>query len=467
MEASGQSDRETYRVIVLGRNGAEVLLTRSDAGLCFPQVTIPRWQRVTENITIAIRKEWGAEVICLFELPGEPPLDAQNNFQYMVTKHWRGFEGSAVALRWIPVNHLREDSFLESPDYSAVERSLLRCSAPVPDHATGPFVHLSWFEDLCQWVGEAIASRGLHLNGTFRQLNASPCFSLVRFETDGPAVWFKAVGEPNQREFPVTLALARLLPSYIPQVLAVRPAWNGWLMSEAEGKNLDETTTHSFWETAAAELAKLQIESIHSQRELVDSGAHDLRIKPLRNLVSPFMDVAAELMKNQYKAPPAAVDDTELRLLQERLQDALSALGDLGIPDTLGHLDLNPGNLIVSDSRCLFLDWAEAYVGHPFFSFQYLLEHLRRMGNVDSISEERLLTAYLAPWEQVASRNCVEEAMLLAPLVAVFAYAVGAGAWMQPERLSDPKAAGYLRSLVRRMNREANELSERRSSCLS
>jgi hypothetical protein len=57
--------------------------------------------------------------------------------------------------------------------------------------------------------------------------------------------------------------------------------------------------------------------------------------------------------------------------------------------------------------------------------------------------------------------------MLLAPLLAAFAYAVGAGAWMQPERLRDPKTAGYLRSLVRRMNREANELGERRSSCLS
>jgi hypothetical protein len=467
LEASGQSDRETYRVIVLGRNGTEVLLTRSGAGLCFPQVTIPRWQRAAEYITIAMRKEWGGEIICLFELPGEPPLDAQNNVQYMVTKHWRGFEGSAVPLRWIPVNDLREDSFLESPDYSAVERSLLRCSAPVPDHATGPFAHLSWFEDLCQWVGEAIASRGLHLNGNFRQLNASPGFSLVRFETDGPAVWFKAVGEPNQCEFPVTLALARLLPSYIPQVLAVRPAWNGWLMSEAEGTNLAETTDRSLWETAAEALAKLQIESMNSQREFVDCGAHDLRIRTLRDLASPFMDVMAQLMKKQSKTPPAVVADIELRLLQDRLQDALSTLGDLGIPDTLGHLDLNPGNLIVSDSRCLFLDWAEAYVGQPFFTFQYLLEHHRRMGSVDSISEERLLTAYLAPWEQVASRNCVEEAMLLAPLVAVFAYAVGAGAWMQPERLSDPKAAGYLRSLVRRMNREANELSERRSSCLS
>jgi len=467
LEVSGQSDRETYRVIVLGKNGTEVLLTRSGAGLCFPQVTIPRWQRVIENIAIAIRKEWGAEVICLFELPAEPPVDAQNKFQYVVAKHWRGFGESVVSLRWISIDDLREDSFVEPPDYSRLQRSLARCTALVRDPSEEPFTDLSWFDDLCEWVGGAIASRGLYLNGNFRQLNASPCFSLIRFETDGPAVWFKAVGEPNERECPITLALTRLLPNYIPRILAARPDWNGWLMSEAEGINLGETTDRSLWEAAAAALANLQVESIHSQGELVDCGAHSLNIETLRNLISPFMDVTAQMMKKQSKVPPAILGAKELGLLGERLQDALSLLGNLGIPNTLGHLDLNPGNLIVLESRCLFLDWAEAYVGHPFFTFQYLLEHLRRMCGADSLSEEGVIAAYLAPWERVVSRNCVAEAMALAPLLAVFAYAVGAGAWMQPERLSDPKVAGYLRSLVRRMNREANKLSELRSPCLS
>lgn len=467
MEASQQSDRETYRVIVLARNGTEVLLTRSQAGLLFPQVTIPRWQRVAENITTAMMKEWGGEVICLFELSGEPLLHTLNSFQYVVAKHWRGFAELGVPLRWIPTNDLREDSFVEQSDYSAIQRSLAQCSAPVPEPGVGPFAQLVWFEDLCEWVGGVIASRGLHLNGNFRQLNANSCFSLIRFETDGPAVWFKAVGEPNEREFPITLALAQLLPNYIPQILGARPDWNGWLMSEAEGTNLGETTDRSLWEAAAAALANLQVESIQRQRELVDCGARDLRITVLRDSISAFIDVAAHLMEKQSKVPPAVLGEMELRLLEERLQDALSVLGDLGIPNTLGHLDLNPGNLIVSESRCLFLDWAEAYVGQPFFTFQYLLEHSRRVGSADSTSEDRLLTSYLAPWEQVASRNSVAEAMVLASLLAGFAYAVGNDAWTQAERLTDPKAAGYLRSLVRRMNREGNKLSERRSSCLS
>lgn len=463
MEVFGLSDRETYRVIVLGKNGTEVLLTRSAAGLSFPQVTIPCWERVTENITTAMKNEWGAEVICISELPAEPPLDAQNSAQYMVARHWRDSGESKVPLRRVSISDLHRDSFAERPDYSALHSSL----AQVCDPATGPFARLNWFEDLCEWAGGAIASRGLRLTGNFRQINASLCFSLIRFETDGPAVWFKAVGEPNEREFAVTLALARLFPSYVPQILAAQPAWNGWLISEAEGTNLAETTHHAFWETAAAALAKLQMESMNNQRELIDCGVHDLRIGTLQDLASPFMGVMAELMQKQAKVPPPILGKEKLSLLEERLQDALSLVGDLGIPNTLGHLDLNPGNLIVSGSRCLFLDWAEAYVGHPFFAFQYLLEHLRRTGGADSVSEEGLIAAYLTPWKQVLSQDCVSEVIALAPLLAVFAYAAGAGAWMQPVRLSDPKVAGYLRSLVRRMNQEANALSDRRSSCLS
>ena len=81
-------------------------------------------------------------------------------------------------------------------------------------------------------------------------------------------------------------------------------------------------------------------------------------------------------------------------LLGEQIEEALSLSADLGIPDALGHLDLNPGNVIVSEGQCVFLDWAEAYVGNPLFSFQYLVEHFRRMAGVDATAESGLTSAY-------------------------------------------------------------------------
>jgi len=150
-----------------------------------------------------------------------------------------------------------------------------------------------------------------------------------------------------------------------------------------------------------------------------------------------------------------------------QLTAQITLLEDLGLPEVLGHSDLNPGNVIASVDDCVFVDWAEAYVGHPFFSFEYLLEHFRRAVGADAALESRLASCYSAPWRQLFSGEIVAEALVLAPLAAVFAYAAGSDAWKDQERLENPKVAGYFRSLARRMNREAIRFADRRSPCLS
>ena len=392
MQISEGPAHQTYRVIVLGKSGSEVLLRRSGAGLHPPHVTIPRWQRMAENVTAEMKKQWAQEIVCLFELGS--PLDGQNPCSYIVTSYWRTVGKSPVPLQWISVNDLSENSLAEPVDYFALQRSLRQCRGADRDPGAGPFARLNWFEELCHWIGTVIAPRGLHLSGEFRQLNASATFSLIRFETNGPAVWFKAVGQPNQRECPISVMLAKLFPQYTPEILSILPVWNGWLMYEAEGLGLGETTDHSGWESAATALANLQIASTHALRELADCGSRDLKVRTLREQVSPFMDVASGLMKKQSKIPPAVLGEIELSILGERLQAALSVVEDLGIPNSIGHLDLNPANLIVTRNRCVFLDWAEAYIGHPFFTFQYLLEHFRRAG-ADSLSQQRLVLPIL------------------------------------------------------------------------
>jgi hypothetical protein len=66
----------------------------------------------------------------------------------------------------------------------------------------------------------------------------------------------------------------------------------------------------------------------------------------------------------------------------------------------------------------------------------------------------------------VVSPAAIADASAFAPLLAVFAYAAGSDAWKQTETRQEPGAAAYLRSLTRRMHREANELAHRRLLCL-
>src|ERR1700691_3190023 len=252
---SEQNDHVTYCVLVFVRDGTEILLTRSDAGVAFPKVTIPESERVAENVTSELKRKWGEVVVCLYELES---FSGTGKLQYVAARQW-GTTGSACApLQWTSVTDLTENIFSDPADFRALRESIAYCGLSNPKAELGPFASLNWFEELCEWISQSIAARRLHLTGDFRQLNASQTFSLIRFETNGPAVWFKAVGEPNQREFPITLQLSQLFPGYVAEILGTQPAWNGWLSCEADGTNLSETKDITKWIVVAEALARFQ-----------------------------------------------------------------------------------------------------------------------------------------------------------------------------------------------------------------
>lgn len=457
--SADQIEHETYRVIVLDRTGSQVLMVPNGRHHILPWVEFPRWQRVAENLTVAVRNEWGEEVLGLFELPV-----TDSGPRYIAAEHLRTRCPSKMLTRWVTVSALTQDSLIEPHDYAAIGEVTKLCKGEIEDPNVGPFSRLGWFYDLRNWIDSVIEPMGFLLTGGFRQLNASPTFSVVRFETDGPALWFKAVGEPNLREFGITCALAHLFPDYLPPILATRPGWNGWLSREVQGKLLSEVEERAHWERAAAALARLQIESIDGGSQMLGAGAHDLGSIALSKRIQPFLSSVAQLMERQTKVPPAVLDRNDLLALADSLQSAVEAMEATGVPDTLGHLDLNPGNIIVSTDRCTFLDWAETYVGNPLFSVEYLVQHADRAFGEGSDARTKMIAAYGAEWGHVVSAAAMANAFVFAPLLAVFAYATGTDTWRQPQGQDEP-TAGYLRGLARRMHREAKQLADRRAPC--
>jgi hypothetical protein len=174
----------------------------------------------------------------------------------------------------------------------------------------------------------------------------------------------------------------------------------------------------------------------------------------------------ADLMAAQVKQPPEPLSTTSLTLLGERLKEACALLHELDLPDTLGHGDCSPGNIVVSPTRCFFLDWAEGCVSHPFLTFEYLREHFRRRLRESDAAAERMAAAYARSWESVVSPDRVTQATAISPLVAVFLTAIAHPAWRSVDPLQDPGVAGYFRSLTRRMFREAARLMEGRERCV-
>ncbi len=457
MDSVEQADR-IMRVITLSSDGSAILAVPGHDGWHLPTVAIPTSERLAEMLTFAMRRQWDLEVVCLFTF-------SITCYHYQVAQHWRESTTHSRQAEWVHSANLTPTSFANAEDYSAVERALDECKPSRAPDELGPFACPGWFRQLRAWIAHTIAPLGLHLTDAFRQVNGGPSFSLIRFETSGPAIWFKAVGEPNLREFGIICALARLFPDFVPRMLAANSAWHGWLSVEVSGQNLGEASDVATWRSAAACFAHLQIASIANTPALLQSGVRDLREPVLSGSMAPFFEVITQLMDQQNKFPPPKLTVSELRWLSEEIQDALSALQALHIFHTLGSCDLNPGNVIVDVDRGTFLDWAEAYIGHPFFSFEYVLQHFRR--RLRGCSEAVLTASYLQPWRAILPEDKIAAALAYTPLLAVFSYAAGSHLWRESDARRTPMASAYLRALARRMYLEAKKQRDWRARCCS
>jgi hypothetical protein len=450
MCTSPHREQDRFGILLYRNDGTELLVERASEGLRLPAVSIPRYSRVAEELTGAIERSWDIETYCLFTLPA-------GTLGYAVLEACRQDAGHPAGMCWMPLDSLRSNAFEDPADLAVIHTSQERLGEHRGKEVPGVFGRPGWLRMVVEWVEAQAAPAGFHLTGRFRQLNASPTFSLIRFETDGPALWFKAVGEPNVHEHRVTLKLAAAFPKFLPRILASRPEWNAWLSLESEGAPLNSDSSATAWAFAVENLALFQIGTFGRRFEFIEAGCKDLRPCVLRDLVQPFFGSMTQLMERQTKLSPAPLSRHELLALGREISSALDELEDAGVPNTLGHLDLNAGNMLISDTRCVFLDWAEAYVGPPFFSFQYLLERWRRVHKEDLRNETSLLACYGKHWTRFATPAQIATSFELAPLLAAFAYAAGGLAWRNPDVNWRAEKTGYLRGLVRRMKREADE----------
>src|SRR6267154_5109581 len=459
-QSAEAAQRDAYRLIVFNQSGTAVLLKTRALGYELPLVNIPKFTRPAQEITTLLRDRWHIPSVLLFSGVLEPTPD---------TVYFAALEapvrtcGLPEGMDWFPVHHAISH-LLKDEQHGILESSYLRTTNRMAGDDPEPFSRLGWLSNLQGWVRTVVRPMGMELKD-FQQLNGCETFSLLRFETTQLPVWFKAVGKPNLHEFPITVALAELFPEYLPSLLATRPACHGWLMADAGGPPLNELEEPSAWEQAATALAGLQIESVGTTANLLAAGCRDLRLDTLLELVDPFLEVIADLMQQQTKVPPLILSRYELSELAVTLKNGLCCLHSPSIPDTLGHSDSNPGNILVGSDHCVFIDWAEAHISHPFLTFEYFVSHLRKDFPAAVRFEDAIRSSYVRQWESVAAPEHVAEAFLFSPLVAVFAYSVAGNSWRDPERLKIPQVPGYLRSLTRRMKREADLLQRRRVEC--
>lgn len=448
-----RDERESWGILVVSPDGEQILLRREGENFSLPRVEIPRYERVAANINRTVRHDLGVPVVSLYPIVpagGGDLADAHYHGVAALSKN----DPLPRAAAWKFMPSLSAESFPCELDYLAIHAFRTRLERQEGEPDTGPFLRPDWFPAVMRWVEDALGPHVLHLTGSFQQFNADSLFSLIRFETNGRAVWFKAVGAGNSREFPLTLALAQLCPARIPKILANKPEWRAWLAVEAAGICLTESSDPRQWEDAAADLAFLQIASIPAADALRSAGARDLTCDGLRLLAESFFAFFTSSPSASLASRDNTLTGEEIEDIKNAVLDCVALLEAVGLPNTVGHMDLNPANIFFTERGYVFLDWAEGFLGNPLLSFEYLLQHYRRAVSPGAQEETRFREAYLLPWREVVSPVGLQAAISSAPLAALFAYA--ATVWSDSTKRA-PNLAGekYLASLVRKMRRIA------------
>ena len=140
------------------------------------------------------------------------------------------------------------------------------------------------------------------------------------------------------------------------------------------------------------------------------------------------------------------------------LKNACDQLADCGVPLALVHGDFTGGNIQVSTERCVFIDWAEAYLSHPFVTFEYLLVHLPKEGVNQDRWCKALTDTYLWRWQGLIPSSAAQEALRLTPLIALLSHALPSPNDSSREKIDVPEFGKYIRSLSRRMWKEAQQI---------
>lgn len=445
------SPLETWRLIVIRGRGAEILVASDGVKCSLLEIEIPSQRRIAANINRIVERDFGLRVISLYEvLPCNPAFAAEAPYHAVVAIE--SVPVHRADTRWVYTRALTADSFSSAGEFAAVDALLTKLETTDRQVVTEPFVAPDWFTKAQKWIERSLRPHALHLTGEFRQLNASPTFSLIRFETTGSAVWFKAVGEPNLREWGVTLALSHTCPQFLPAILASKLTWHAWLSFDAAGESLVKQGGIHFWETAASSLANLQIQSVKHCELLLEAGARDLRLEKLFPQVDPFFQFAADCTG---RAPLQSSDNLsllELIDLKEVIQAGFDQIESLHLVDSVGHMDLNPSNIFCTSDRAIFLDWAEGFVGNPLFSFEYMLQHFRQSLPGEPSLEERFRKAYLKSLRGFVPPEHLKQILSLLPVVALFAYAVTVWSSSQHDSAWTARWQRYLLKLVRKMN---------------
>jgi Phosphotransferase enzyme family len=231
-------------------------------------------------------------------------------------------------------------------------------------------------------------------------ISIEPFQGLLKVRTLDGLFFFKALRDIHLHEQRLTQLLARICPVNSPEVVCANDE-KGWLlMRDVGGVLLEDIYETKYFEEAIYNFARLQTDCIKQVSDLLASGCPDYQLERLALNIESFFEHLStwEVHNDEIYYIREQVD---LMALRERLIERCERIKADNIPSTLCHGDLNPGNIFAKPGQYVFIDWAEGYVGHPFFTPLEYFNIVKRARGIEIASIPTLRRAYLTPWSEI------------------------------------------------------------------
>ncbi|MFE9205601.1 phosphotransferase [Micromonospora sp. NPDC007230] len=362
----------------------------------------PWWQQVGAIVDGA-RRRYGIDVAVLRLLAADRPEPPGGHLTYL---------GQVTTPPAVPL------------DPVAVDLSPHPLRAPWAESG-GPARSLAWATAELHRLGRPVTAVEQH-----RTWNLS---AIWRLDGDQGSAWLKQVPAFFRHEAGVLRWLAAAAPGTAPALLAADDTGR-ILLDHAPGEDryaADDTERA----TIAADHHTVQLRAAGDVDGLLAAGVPDLRGPVLaawiRDGLAPHdLSVAADLL--------AALDDR------------LDEVRRCGLPDTLVHGDLHPGNVRGDGVRRVMIDWGDSFVGHPAFDILRLTETL------DPAAAAPMLDAWAARWRADVPGSDPHRAVdLLRPVAPLRMAAVYAMFLASIEPSEHPYHAGDVPACLKRAAAEA------------
>lgn len=387
-----------------------VLLLRSDRTWRLPSVVAPghAWMADASTVAPAFERRLGMKPWLLRHLSfahdeERDVLEAVQELE-LADLDWRPPENGRWADR-ADLERLRLDE-----EHRVLAVSYLDELAHVPTQRP-PWSRPGWRDELVTWLRAELARLGRRL-AEVEQLKVWGISTVVRAGTDRGDVYFKvsAALPLFVNEAVVTELLAARFPGYVPRPLVVEPE-RGWILFEPFDVLGWEVPLDVRCELFRR-FAGLQLRTSERTGALLADGCLDRRLGVLERQLDELLADRRAL----HRLTTAEVRG--LRRLAPRLHELIRRLDDLGLPATLVHGDLHPGNAMRLDGAVAYFDWTDACVAHPFVDLHTL------QWERDDATRAALLDAYLEPWRDAADEDTLREAVALARAVTPLHHAV-------------------------------------------